>query len=223
MNTRLVPTFLAEPDFPGRAESPPAGHLAERVKEASRVTSDLARECARATAHEFEAPCLLLLGCETEDRSTMPGDWLETRQRLATHQAGETDPDRSVLLHAALVGLSRGASAEAMEYAECREISGTRLIDLDLLAARLFTLAANEMVAELQFARLCEWVDARTTASSGEEDAQHEIRRAALTVLVEGAQVRGGHGLVQFQGPGRRLEIAQALLRALSSGGEHRR
>ncbi|MFT3864049.1 MAG: acyl-CoA dehydrogenase family protein [Solirubrobacterales bacterium] len=125
------------------------------------------------------------------------------------------EPERTLLLHAGLVGIARGSAREAFAYAQGRTLGGRPLIQLDLLAARLSEIAIEEMVLELQFGRMREATDERDSAA-----AQVEIRRAALRTVSEAGQVWGGHGFLQVEDPGKRVEAAAAILVALGSSGE---
>jgi hypothetical protein len=68
------------------------------------------------------------------------------------------------------------------------------------------------VICDLQLDRLC---GPPAMGEAERELARREIRRAALAAVVEGAHVHGGHGFVQLGDPGRRVEIAHAVLARL--------
>jgi hypothetical protein len=184
-----LPSFLAE-QFPSatRFELPEGSTSPAGGGSAA---GQPAREWASWAAADFEAACAALL-------------------------EGGADDDLGLLPHAVLVGLARGASRETFAYAERRQVAGRTLIQLDLMALRLSEVATHELVSELQFGRMCE----AATVAGAEDDlvsAQAEIRRAGLKTVIEGAQVWGGHGFLQRESPGRRVEAAEAIVLALRS------
>jgi hypothetical protein len=148
-------------------------------------------------------------------------DWSGARRRLHADAGGRASRfalcrGAALLMHAALVGLARGASQDAFAYAAVRKVNGRPLIQCELIAARLSSIATHEVVGDLQFCRLCDL----SAMPGGEEErdvAQRELQRAALATVVESAHVRGGHGFVQCEDPGRRVETAHAVLTHLAT------
>jgi hypothetical protein len=86
------------------------------------------------------------------------------------------------------------------------------LIDLDLSAARLSTIAIAEAICELQLQYLCDLVRDR---AEEEETAMSEIRRTVVIAVTEAAHVHGGRGFVGRSGPSGRVEMMQAILWSL--------
>jgi hypothetical protein len=184
------------------------------------VDADLPRRWASWFDEELLEACAHLVGAgAAADGESI--DWPTIRIQLdrgaggLAGVAGLPGRERSLALHAALIGIGRGASREAFAYSQSRSLSGKSLIELDLLAARLSDVATHEMIADLQFGYLCE-------AAEGSEalTCQAEIRRSALRTVVEAAHVRGGHGFVQVGGAGKRVEAAQAIVLAAAIDGQ---
>ena len=186
-----LPAYLAMPSGgSGRPGSDIRERLAEALGGEREITTGLARELAEWVALDFQESSLTLL---------------RTRCRGAV-----------LLMHAALVGLARGASQDAFAYAAVRKVNGRPLIQCELIAARLSSIATHEVIADLQFCRLCDL----PATPGGEEECdmtQRELQRAALATVVESAHVRGGHGFVQLEDPGRRVETAHAVLAHLAT------
>lgn len=219
MSGNMAPLFLSGPVQPGEWVS--MADATTHLGDAGNPTdAGLAEQWAHWADHDFESAFIALVGDSADERRfardalVKPG---RGRVRMPS-VAGLLEDSRRLVLHAALVGIARGSSREAFEYAEQREVFGKALIRMDLLAARLSDVATHEVIAELQFGRMLN----ATNGLAGDVDrqsAEAEIRRAALRTAVEGAQIRGGHGFVQRDLPGKRVEAAGALLYLLDGGG----
>lgn len=240
-----LPAYLAMPSGGGgHPSSDIRERLAEALGGEREITAELARELAEWVVLDFQQSCLTLLtsGAAARPVPTDSGadptgsgtDWLEARRRLrasadwpgvrrrlradAGARASQFALCRGavLLMHAALAGLARGASQDAFAYAAVRKVNGRPLIQCELIAARLSSIATHEVIGDLQFCRLCDL----SATPGGEEErdvAQRELQRAALATVVESAHVHGGHGFVQCEDPGRRVEAAHAMLAHLAT------
>lgn len=226
------PAWLRRPCNLGEGSS---HDLAERSARAiggfGEITAQLAREIVQWVEEDFRAASIWLLTCNDKgvvDEPDRGGDWSQSRRWLAT-QARDSDAqlglreETALLLHAALVGLARGASRDAFAYARVRKLSGKPLIDHDLMAARLSAIATHEVIGDLQFRYLCEPEAVRNgeqlirELENEREGVYSEIQRASLAAVVESAHVHGGHGFVQRHDPGVRVELAHAVLGRLAA------
>lgn len=195
--------------------------LAARLTQAHETTAELAHEVADWASRDYQGACVTLLSGATPEHQTPDAhDGWDLRQlphRAAGHIAPLALGERETLLgYAALVGLARGASRDAFAYAATRKVGGRPLIDRELSAARLSRIATQEITAELQFAYLCELQSAPAGAAQ-REIVQREIQRACLASVLDGAHIHGGHGFVQRKAPGRRVELAHAVIAALAT------
>jgi hypothetical protein len=213
------PAWLATPR--GGALRPArdvARRAADRLREGPGPAAEHLQEVAAWAEVDFLGACLTLLDGDGDGGGPGDGDWQEVRRWLSARRESAAAPtgDELLVLHAALVGLARGASGDAFAYAGVRRVGGRPLIECELMAARLSAIATDELVADLQLGCLCEQA-ATDGDADGREAVQREIRRATLAVVVESAHVHGGHGFVQPDDPARRVELAHALLGRIAS------
>lgn len=190
--------------LPGFLSSSPAGH---RQRAEPTADADAIEEIAASIA-----------GYERADLDSFCTRMIGDAARCTGLDGGGAE---STLLHAALVGLARGASRDAFLYASTRQIQGRPLIEHELASARLSAIAVAEATCDVQLGYLVHHDHGGERVPASEE-AEREIRRASCLAITEAAHVHGGQGYVGDSAPRRRIEVANAVVARAELDGQGR-